>query len=108
MANELRADAMLVFTLRGNMPRYAGWMRPRYSPIYAICESDRLANHLALSWGVTPCIVAFDRDMRENTIKHAIATLTKQGKLKPGNTVVIVSSIPAGDSTVDAVQMRTV
>jgi pyruvate kinase len=108
MADELRADALLVFTLRGNMPRYAGWMRPRYSPIYAICESPALANHLVLTWGITPCIVPFDRDMRENTIKKALATLVKNGKLKAGNTVVIVSSIPAGDSTVDAVQMRTV
>ncbi len=108
MADELKADALLVFTIRGNMPRYTGWMRPRYSPIYAICESQTLANGLALTWGVTPCIVAFDHDMRENTIQSAIATLTKTGKLKHGNTVVIVSSIPAGDSTVDAVQMRTV
>ncbi|HMJ90306.1 MAG TPA: pyruvate kinase [Candidatus Acidoferrum sp.] len=108
MANELKADALLVFTLRGNMPRYAGWMRPRYSPIYAICETQIMANALALTWGVTPCIVAFDHDMREKTIKDAIAALIKAGKLQHGNTIVIVSSIPAGDSTVDAVQMRTV
>src|SRR3989440_2293161 len=35
MANELHADAMLVFTLRGNMARHTAWMRPRFSPIYA-------------------------------------------------------------------------
>src|SRR5882672_9938444 len=31
MANELKADAILVFTMRGNMARHTGWMRPRYS-----------------------------------------------------------------------------
>jgi pyruvate kinase len=108
MADELRADALLVFTLRGNMPRYAGWMRPRWSPIYAICESEILANSFALSWAVTPFIVTFDHDLRENTIQNALGKLVSAGKLQRGNTVVIVSSIPAGDTTVDAVQMRTV
>jgi pyruvate kinase len=108
MADELRADALLVFTLRGNMPRYAGWMRPRSSPIYAICESQDLARTFALVWGVTPFVVPFDHELRENTIQDALAKLVAAGKLKRGNTVVIVSSIPAGDTTVDAVQMRTV
>lgn len=108
MADELRADAVLVFTVRGNMPRYTAWMRPRYSPIYAFCESPNLANQLALNWGVTPVVLAFDPELRENTIQGSIAHLLQVGKLHKGNTVVIVSSIPAGESTVDAVQMRTI
>src|SRR5437899_891691 len=31
LANELKADAIVVFTIRGNMARHAAWMRPRYS-----------------------------------------------------------------------------
>jgi pyruvate kinase len=108
MADELRADALVVFTRRGNMARYASWLRPRYSPIYAVCESATLAHVLALNWGVTPFLVDFDVDSREKTIQAALAQLTAAGRLKPGNTVVIVSSIPAGESMVDAVQMRTV
>ena len=30
LANELKADAMVVFTVRGNMARHAAWMRPRH------------------------------------------------------------------------------
>ena len=56
MANELRAEAILTFTRRGHMARYAGWMRPRYSPIYALCDNEKSADELALSWGVTPFV----------------------------------------------------
>ncbi len=32
MANELKAAAILVFTRHGHMARYAGWLRPHFSP----------------------------------------------------------------------------
>src|SRR2546423_6979261 len=40
MANELKAAALLVFTRHGSMAQYASWMRPHYSPIYALCENE--------------------------------------------------------------------
>src|SRR5690242_1173593 len=43
MANELRAQAILVFTRHGNMARHTGWLRPRYSPVYAMCAFDEVA-----------------------------------------------------------------
>jgi pyruvate kinase len=108
MADELRADAILVFTIKGNMPRYTAWMRPRYSPVYALCPTERLANALVLNWSLRPVVIPFDPDTREKTIQSALARLLELGHIRRGNTVVIVSSIPAGETTVDAVQMRTV
>lgn len=108
MADELRADAILVFTLRGNMARHTAWMRPRYSPIYAFCDDWGVSDALALSWGVTPKVIEFNHTNPDKTIDSAIHSLTKAGTLKAGNTVVIVSSIAAGNSTADAVQMRRV
>src|SRR5439155_5236325 len=58
MANELKAEAILVFTRHGSMARYTGWMRPRYSQIFALCESQDVAEGLALSWGVSPCVIS--------------------------------------------------
>src|ERR1041385_3134495 len=55
MANELKADAILVFTRRGHMARFTGWMRPRYSQIFAICENKDVAESLTLSWGMGSC-----------------------------------------------------
>jgi pyruvate kinase len=106
MANELRAEAILVFTRRGHMARYAGWMRPRYSPVYAICEKQDVAESLSLSWGVVPFVMPFSHDGPEQTTEAAVKMLSERGHIKPGNTAVIISSISAGDQFVDAVQMR--
>jgi pyruvate kinase len=108
MANELKAEAVLVFTRRGNMARYTGWMRPRYSQIYALCENKAVAEGLTLNWGVMPFVISFDHANPEETIELAMKTLVEQERLHPGNTVVIVSSISAGEQIVDAVQMRVV
>jgi pyruvate kinase len=108
MADELRADAMLVFTLRGNMARHVAWMRPRYSPIHAFCGTWEVSDALTLNWGVTPHVIDFDHDNPDKTIHKAVSKLVADGVLKRGDTVVIVSSITAGETTVDAVQMRTV
>jgi pyruvate kinase len=108
MANELKAEAILVFTRRGSMARYTGWMRPRVSQIFALCENKDVAEGLSLSWGVTACVVSFDHENPEKTIELALKTLVGQGRLREGNTVVIISTISAGEQIVDAVQMRVV
>lgn len=108
MANELNAEAILVFTRHGHMARHASWQRPRYSPIYAICPSPEVARGLSLSWGVSPFVVPFDLINPENTIEGALKTLSEQGRLHPGNTVVVCGSILVGEQIVDAVQMRVI
>jgi pyruvate kinase len=108
MANELKAAALLVFTRHGSMAQYASWMRPHYSPIYAMCETEKTANEMALCWGVTPFVMEFDFINPQNTIETALKNLTEQGRLQPGTTVVIIGAISVGTEIVDAVQMRTV
>jgi pyruvate kinase len=108
MANELKAAAILVITRSGNMARYAAWMRPHYSPIYALCPGDNVAGGLTLSWGVTPFVVPFDLINPENTIETSLKSLVAQGRLRKGTTVVIIGSILVGEQIVDAVQMRVV
>jgi pyruvate kinase len=108
MANELKAEAILVITRSGNMARYTAWQRPRHSQIYALCPADGVAQCLSLSWGVTPFVVAFDLINPENTIEAALKSLLEQGRLHRGTTVVIIGSILVGDQVVDAVQMRAV
>jgi pyruvate kinase len=90
------------------MARWTGWMRPRYSQIYALCENEAVAEGLALTWGVTPFVIPFDHANPEQTIENALKSLAEQGRLRPDNTVVIISSISAGEQIVDAVQMRVV
>jgi pyruvate kinase len=108
MANELKAAAILVFTRHGGMARYASWMRPRYSPIYAMCESEKTANEMALNWGVTSFVMPFDFIDPQNTVEIALKNMVAQARLLPGTTVVIIGAISVGTEIVDAVQMRVV
>src|SRR6185436_10712629 len=110
LADELKADAIVVFTIRGFMARHTGWMRPRYSRILALCARNEVAAGLTLSWGVTPLVVEFDMLNPQNTIEKALKDLTAQGHLYKGQTVVVIGSILVGEGEqiVDAVQMRTV
>ena len=108
MANELKAAAILCFTRHGHMANYAAWMRPRYSPVFAMCDNVKTANELTLSWGVTPFVTEFDFIEPQNTVETALKTLTQQGRLEKGEMVVIIGAISVGTEIVDAVQMRTV
>jgi len=90
------------------MARYAGWMRPRYSPIYAMCDNERSANELTLSWGVTAFVTEFDFIQPQNTIEAGLKKLAEAGRLAQGDVVVIIGAISVGTEIVDAVQMRTV
>jgi len=108
MANELKAAAIISYTRHGHMARYAGWMRPRYSPVFAMCDNERSANELTLSWGVTPFVMEFDFIQPQNTIENGLKQLLAKGYLAQGDTVVIIGAISVGTEIVDAVQMRTV
>jgi pyruvate kinase len=83
-------------------------MRPRYSQIFALCENKDVAESLTLNWGVRSLVVPFDHGNPEQTIELAVKKLVEQDLLHRGNTTVIISSISAGEQTVDAVQMRVV
>jgi pyruvate kinase len=108
MANQLRAEAILVFTRTGNSARDTAWMRPRSSQVLALCEREDIAGSLSLSWGVTPFIVPFDLVNPQHTTERALEALVDQGHLVRGNKVVIIGLIQAGDQVVDAIQMREV
>ncbi|MBI2929412.1 MAG: pyruvate kinase [Verrucomicrobia bacterium] len=108
MANELKAEAILVFTLRGNMARHTAWMRPRYSPIYAVCEDQTTADSLSLSWGVTPLVIRFDHTDPEKNLAPALDALKQKGVLQRSHTAVVIGSVSVGAQITDAVQMRVV
>jgi pyruvate kinase len=108
MADELRADAILVFTMRGNMARHTAWMRPRFSPVYAICENRTVADLLTLNWAISPLVIPFDHERPERTIDRALELMQENALLKKGNTTVVISSISAGEKIIDVVEMRVV
>ena len=108
LANELRAAAIIVFTRRGHMARYTSWLRPRYSPIYAFADRWPTADALNLCRSVLPQVTEFFHDHPEKTVDGAIRQLVQQGRLKRGDTAVVLSMVTAGDRLVEAIKMRVV
>jgi pyruvate kinase len=108
MADDLKAEAILVFTRHGHIARHTSWMRPRQSPIFCLCPREDIAAGLTLSWGATPVVVPFDMINPENTIDEALKVLRQRGKLHTGRTIVVIGSVLVGEQIVDAVQMRVV
>lgn len=106
LADDLRAAAIVVFTRRGNIARYASWMRPRHTPIYAFTDRAGMADSLAMCRGVEARVIPFDHVQPENTVNRAFEELRKIGRIKRGDTVVVVSTVSAGDQMFEAVKMR--
>ncbi|HZO83946.1 MAG TPA: pyruvate kinase [Verrucomicrobiae bacterium] len=106
MANELRADAMILLTTTGKMGRYIAWMRPRHSAVYALCPQEEFAKNLTLIWGLQPYVIPFTPNDPEKTIDTGLNFLRSKGLIQKGQTVVIVSSIISGQTPADAIQMR--
>ncbi len=107
MANELKAKGILVFTRYGHMAQYTSWLRPEFSSIFALTNSQRVRNQLQLLWGVTPFVTEFSSDP-ELTIQRAEKLLLDEKRLAKGDQVVIISDILAHDKLINAVQMRVV
>jgi pyruvate kinase len=108
LGDELKADAIVVFTIRGHMARHAATFRPRYSPIYAISEFPGVADSLSLNYGVEAFVHPFDHEKPEQTVESALKLLVAEGRLRPGNTTVVITAITAGEQIADVVEMRMV
>eukprot|EP00741_Cyanophora_paradoxa_P009321 tig00000144_g9029.t1 len=104
MANNLSADAILVFTRRGTMASLVSRCRPN-APIHAFTNTTHTRRRLNLYFGVHPWRIAFSSEP-EKTITRAMTHLARRGLLRPGAMVVIVSDILAGDEFVHTIQVR--
>ena len=106
MADDLNADAMVVFTASGRMVRETAWMRPKHSKILALCADVRVAGEMSLYRGVEPVIIeGFCPDF---PVLDAISTLKERGFLIIGNTVVVSSSTKAVEQISNSVQVHRV
>jgi len=107
LADDLKAAALLVFTRRGHMARYAAWMRPRHSVVQAFTDRWPTADGLTLLRGVVPRVVAFDAQHPDRTVDEAVLQLLKDEELSRGDTVVVVTNMASGERIVDGVKIRT-
>jgi pyruvate kinase len=109
MADDMEAQALVVFTVEGKMVPESAWMRPREAKILALCPSERVAGEMTLYRGVVPVVmeeVYFELPAEE--VEAALETLKEKALLKSGDTVVVISSHLAVEEIADSVQMHRV
>lgn len=106
LANSLPGSKLVVFTRHGTMAGYVSNMRPPRAPIFAFAPNDEVCRQLALSWGTYAMKSNFTKD--PNTTIEAAEKILRDNKLAaPGDQLVIVSDLAAGETLVDCVQLRT-
>src|SRR6266487_1577440 len=99
---------IVVFTRHGTMARNVSNLRPENAPIFAFTSSEEVRRQLAICWGVCPVRIDFTAD--PNVTIEAAEKLLREAKLTaPGDHLVIISDVRAGDDRIiDSVQLRTV
>ncbi len=106
LSNSLPDAKIVVFTRRGTMADYVSGQRP-HAPIYAFAPTFEICRKLAANWGTFPHYLAFDPNPNR-TIGAAINYLVQHGLAKPGDHLVIVSDMLAGEERFDTIQLRVV
>ena len=108
LANEIAGSTILAFTKHGTTAAGLAAHRPARAGILAVTDSIQTLRHLKIVRSVEPFLLTPFTDP-ESTIERAIASLTKQGRIKTGDKLVIVSDVQAEDHRrIDSIQLRTV
>ena len=106
LANSLERAKIIVFTRHGTMARNVSNLRPERAPIFAFTPSEEVRRQLSILWGVWPGQLEFTEDPNA-TIEAAEKLLRERKLAAPGDQLVIISDVRAGESLVDCVQLRT-
>lgn len=106
LANELPRSKLLTFTRHGFMAQGLAVLRPTHSPILAFTPSVEVFRQLRLLRAVEPYLMPLASEPNE-TIENAITILRREGRISPGDKIVIATDILAQDRLVDSVQLRT-
>ena len=107
LANSLPNSKLVVFTRHGAMGTYVSNLRPLIAPIYTFAPSIEICRKMTLNWGTYPLLLAFDPNPNR-TIGAAEHVLLQRGLVKPGDRLVIISDLLAGEKLFDSIQVRVV
>ena len=106
LANSLGRAKIIVFTRHGAMARYVSNLRPENAPIFAFTPSEEVCRQLSICWGIYPVKISFTEDPNA-TIETAEKFLREAKLTAPGDQLVIIGDLRAGEERIDSVQLRT-
>lgn len=107
LAEQCKADALIVFTSTGVIAQNAAWLRLVSTPIYAFCSDEVLLNQMPMYWGIQSSFLETGHDPEQN-VSRAVAKLKERGHLQGGDTVVAVTEVMINGRFVDTILMETV
>ena len=105
LATEMEA-AVLVFTRRGIFSQKLSSLRPQV-PIYAFTDQPMLFRQLLLLRNIEPFRMDFHHD-HETTIQSAFTLLKERNWANPGDRIVVVTKLYAGEKLIDSTQIREI
>ncbi len=105
LAENIKAGAIIVITRRGVMADHVTSFHPIYPVVLAFTNMSNIRRKMMIHRGCLPFRIEFSNDP-EKTIRNAFQLVRSRNLLPEGTTVVVVSDILAGESRVDAVQVR--
>ncbi|XP_076886596.1 pyruvate kinase isozyme A, chloroplastic-like [Bidens hawaiensis] len=91
MANKLEVDAILVYTMHGQMASLLSRNRPN-PPIFAFTNKSSTRMALTLEWGVVPIAFDLSDDMDANVSKTTHLMKAK-GMMQQGDVILVVSDV---------------
>jgi pyruvate kinase len=106
LANSLANSKIIVFTQHGAMARNVSKLRPENTPIFAFTSSEEVYRQLSIYWGVYPTKIDFTDDPNA-TIEASERFLRRTKLTAPGDQLVIIGDVRAGEERIDSVQLRT-
>ncbi|MCU0825653.1 MAG: pyruvate kinase, partial [Leptospira sp.] len=107
IARSINAKAIINFTRSGYSSLLSSEFRP-VNPIYSFTPFLGTSRKMKLYWGVEPFVMPM-MDKFPDMIAFMSKTLKSEGKLKSGDTVVILSGAPGSVAqTVDFIQIHKI
>lgn len=87
---------IVVLTSSGLSAKYVASERPK-TPIYAMTNNYQVYHGLNLLWGIQPVLIHDQPETFEGLVNLAERTLQENNFATPGDTVLILGGIPAGN-----------
>lgn len=107
LADSIQAPAILVFTRRGVLGQLVASYRPQQAIIYAFTNMSATRRKLWLNRSIVPFRMSFSSDP-EKTVIAALSKLRERSRLVPGDQIVVVSDVVAGDERLASIQVRVI
>jgi pyruvate kinase len=107
LANEIESAGICVFTHSGKTARFIAGLRPQDAPVFAFTPNLDVCRELSLHFGVVAHMIGASTDANEVLLLMQ-ARLLEDNRVKPGQSIVIVSDLLVGKETLHAIHVHVI